>query len=102
MVVEFIADTMAVTVNTQLWQVATNFVIAEVQPEGTQSPCWRYNLAYSTLEQANGSLDGTQAMNLLSDVSVPSTIWSVVYHQNTGAVQVAIGHEYDTFYDFQL
>jgi hypothetical protein len=101
-VIEYVDDEIKVLPNSVPWQVATNFVISELEPEGAESPCPRYNLAYDTLARADGRLSGHEAMALLEGVSQPNTIWSVTYDLEDGDVAVAMGRDYDQVHRFAL
>jgi predicted choloylglycine hydrolase len=104
-VVEFITGEMVVLPNTSPWQVSTNFLISQEQPQGANSSCWRYNKAFIALQQSGGSLTETEAMELLQDVSQPgdySTLWSVVYNLSQGEIVLAVGRDYGRVYDFSL
>ena len=41
-------------------------------------------------------------MQLLSDVSQPTTQWSVVYGLSTGEIVVTLGREYSRTHTFQI
>jgi predicted choloylglycine hydrolase len=110
-VIEFLDGAPTVTRNTQPFQVATNFIVAGLNTEQAIKSCWRYEKAYHVLQEAQGRLDPKQAMALLDGISLPQpqgggawrgTIWSVVYGQSTGKVQLAMGRHYDKVYDFSL
>jgi hypothetical protein len=104
-VVEYVAGEMRVLRNAQPWQVATNFIISEEQPQGARSSCRRYNHAYQTLEDQNGSLTGSQAVDLLEQVSQSGdypTIWSMVYNLTSGEIRVVTDRNYQQIYTFQL
>jgi hypothetical protein len=101
-VVEFVDGEMKVLRHRGPWQVATNFVIAETMPEGSNSSCWRYDKAYDTLAEAEGELSGEQAMVLLKSVSQQTTIWSLVYNLASGAVDVVMGRHYEKVHRFRL
>lgn len=104
-VVEFIDGQMRVIRNNNQWQVATNFVISHVGPEGGNSRCWRYRRAYEVLEQAEGNISGEEVMILLEDVSQSGsfpTIWSAVYNMTSGDIQVVMGREYSEPHEFSL
>jgi hypothetical protein len=101
-VIEYLDGEMVVTRNEGPWQVSTNFLLAEERPAGAASSCWRYNLAYERLAQANGVLSAADAMALLEDVSQPITMWSVVYDLGSGAVDVALGRQYERVHSFRL
>jgi hypothetical protein len=104
-VVEFLDGEMNVVRNDELWQVSTNFVISTERPEGANSPCWRYDAVYETLEQAGGRISQEEAMALLEDVSQSGgshTMWSVVYGMTAGDIQVVVGGKYAEVYEFKL
>lgn len=75
--IEFVSGKMIVMRNSESWQVSTNFII-----HGSGAPqnvsCWRYNRAYSILEEKQGKLTSQEAMNLLQSVAQSNTIWSMV------------------------
>jgi hypothetical protein len=101
-VVEFIDGEMEVITNDQPWQVATNFHLTEIQPDGANAPCRRYNAAYEALAAANGSVSPSEAMDILQRVSMPSTLWSAVYDMTTGEVVLVMDREYDRVLSFHL
>ena len=104
-VIEYVGGEMRVLRNENPWQVATNFVISDERPTAADSSCDRYNTSYQILENHDGSLDDSQAMALLGQVSQAGrfpTIWSVLYNLTTGQVRVAIDRNYDELYTFQL
>jgi hypothetical protein len=101
-VTEFINGEIKVIRKSERWQVSTNFLISNVRPEGARSPCWRYNRAYETLEQADGNISREKAMALLEHVSQSVTIWSAVYNMTTGDIRVVMGREYDEVHEFTL
>jgi hypothetical protein len=101
-VFEFAAGELVVLPNEAPWQVATNFVIAEEMPHGATSSCWRYNTAFAALQEAEGHVSGEGALALLAEVSQGNTMWSVVYEQNGGDVQVVVGRQYAQVHSFRL
>jgi hypothetical protein len=101
-VIEYIAGEVRALRNTEKWQVATNFVIAEELPRGAQSGCWRYNTAYAALQRTEGTMSTPEAMPLLQEVSQENTIWSAVYNMTSGQIQVAMDRQYGRVHAFQL
>jgi hypothetical protein len=101
-VVEFIDGQMKVITNDEPWQVATNFLLTEIEPDGANAPCRRYNAAYEALATANGSVSPSEAMDILQRVSLPSTLWSAVYDMTTGDVALVMGRDYDRVLTFHL
>ena len=104
-VVEYMGGELRVMRTDQPWHVATNFIISEEEPHGAASSCWRYNKAYQTLEDAQGSLSSPQALLLLEGVaqngSFP-TIWSVLYNLTTGEVSLVMDRNYAQVFTFHL
>jgi hypothetical protein len=104
-VIEYVAGEMRVLPNEAPWQVATNFILSEEQPDGAASSCRRYNRAYQTLEDQHGSLTSPQALDLLEQVSQSGsfpTIWSVLYNLTTGEINVVMDRNYQEIFTFQL
>jgi hypothetical protein len=104
-VVEFVAGEMRILPNTSPWQVSTNFLISEEQPQGANSSCWRYNRAYEALEQANGDLTDGQALALLEEVSQSGdfpTIWSVIYNLSERETRLVVEGDFEQVFDFSL
>jgi hypothetical protein len=100
-VVEYIDGEMVVYRSTELWQVATNFLLAEYNPEGSNAPCWRYIRAYEKLTQTQGKLSLSEAMNLLEEIST-NTVWSLVYNLTRGELWLVMDGQYDLIYRFEL
>jgi hypothetical protein len=104
-VVEFVSGEMRVVQNQADWQVSTNFLVTEEQPQGANSSCWRYNQVYAALEGAGGALSSQAAMDLLEGVSQEGqygTRWSVVYNMSTGDIALSMAREYDRVFIFEL
>jgi len=101
-VIEYIDGEMVFQYNDQTWQIATNFVVHDVRPKGADAPCWRYSHLYEELAHVNGRLTISQAMTLLSDVSQPNTMWSVVYNMVSGDISVVMDRQYDKLRSFAL
>ena len=104
-VIEYVYGELRMLHNDQPWQVATNFIISEEEPQGAASSCWRYNKAYQALEDAQGSLTSPQAWDLLGQVSQSGsfpTIWSVLYNLTSGEVSLVMDRNYAQVYTFHL
>lgn len=99
--IEYINGSMSVLKNGEPWHVSTNFIITG-SAAPANSPCWRYNTAHSELRICNGVLTSEGALGLLSKVSQPSTIWSVVYGMSSGNVLVATDRGYAGALKFSL
>lgn len=93
-VVEYLGGRMRVFRSGEPWQLATNFLLAEVPEEGRDAACWRYARAAARLGAAGGSLGSAEAMGLLGEVSQPSTRWSAVYDLGSGELELALGRDY--------
>ena len=100
-VVEYIHGEMHVLREEMPYQVMTNYIIQGAQT-GLDAPCWRYRAVYEGLSGCNGVLSAGEAMDLLSEASQSSTIWSIVYDASTGEIHVAMGHSYENIYMFSL
>ncbi|MBT8379413.1 MAG: hypothetical protein KJN64_09295 [Ignavibacteria bacterium] len=87
--------------NPEPWQVTTNFVITGLN-NPQNAPCWRYITAYETLDNQNGVLSMQKASNLLKDVSVSSTRWSVVFNLKEEQLQIAMGRNYQNLHYFEV
>jgi hypothetical protein len=104
-VVEYVQGVVRVIRNEQPWQVATNFLLSEVHPQGAQSPCWRYNTAWQALERNGGLVEPDESMRLLQQVSQGGsygTRWSVTYDMSRGDVRIAMGRHYEQVHKFRL
>jgi hypothetical protein len=98
--VEFYQGEMHVFENEQPWHSATNFLRSSVEdPEGQ---CWRYDRLDARLNEEQGLLDASAAMDLLAEVSQDMTQWSVVYQMARGEVSVAMGRDYANVQTFQV
>jgi hypothetical protein len=84
----------------QPWLQATNFLVSSV--DNPQGQCGRYKTMANALEQSAGRLSPENALHLLDSVSQISTQWSVLYHLNTGEVEVIMGNDFDSSYQFRL
>jgi hypothetical protein len=104
-VVEYVQGGVRVIRNEQPWQVATNFLLSEINPQGAQSPCSRYNTAWEALERDGGVVDADESMRLLQQVSqggMYGTRWSVTYDMTDGDVRIVMGRHYEQVHRFQL
>jgi len=100
-VVEYLRGEMHVIKEETPYQVMTNFVIQGAQT-GPDAPCWRHRAVHRGLEGFNGAVSGGEAMDLLSEASQSSTIWSIVYETSTGKIHVAMGCNYERVHTFSL
>jgi hypothetical protein len=99
--VEYFEGEIEILPNDGVWHAATNHYRAPL--EATDSGgCWRYAALDRTLADRAGILDADDVMQLLADVSVSSTQWSVVYDMTTTTVRVTMGRDYEHSYTFDL
>jgi uncharacterized protein (DUF885 family) len=104
-VVELLDGKMVIIRSQQPWQISTNFLFSETSLEQADEMCWRYAMAQSVLNEAEGVLSEAEAMALLQQISQPgetATLWSVVYNLTNGDIQTAIGRDYQRIYNFSL
>ena len=101
-VIEYIDNEIIVVQDTNLWQVSTNFIINNKTPQQAKYSCWRYKKAYETLDELNGNLTETHAMQLLKDVSQSNTIWSVVYNLFNLNFEIVMDTKYGAIHKFEL
>jgi predicted choloylglycine hydrolase len=99
-VIEFVDNEYVILRTEDAWQVSTNFIISMTDFDDANSPCWRYNLAYSRLEQNQNILTGAQTMDILSAVSQSNTIWSSLYNLKHSEIQVVMGRNYNCVYNW--
>ncbi|MHC4475884.1 MAG: LamG-like jellyroll fold domain-containing protein [Planctomycetota bacterium] len=103
-IIEFIDGSPTVVKNTEPFQVCTNFIISgrDIEQVLKSSWSWRYNTMYTALQGSQSRVTSEQPMELLKNVSQNSTIWSAVYGQSTGKIQLAMGKDYEHVYEFSL
>ena len=99
-VIEYVDGRMIVVRNDKPWQVSTNFLFSEAKPEAYDR--WRYDTACEYLLRKEGHVTEQDAMKLLQSVKLEQTVWSVVYNLSTGAVNIAMGKDYEKIHSFQL
>jgi hypothetical protein len=98
-IIEFVDGQMIVMENEQPWQVTTNFIISDYE-DPVHAPCWRYQTAWQTLQNASGILSESAALDLLQQVSLPITRWSALYNLRTGVLQLVMGRKHQNPYAF--
>jgi len=99
-VIEYVDGRMVVIRNDKPWQVSTNFLLSEAKAE--TPVCRRYDTACEYLLSTEGHVTQQEAMKLLQSVKLEQTVWSVVYNLSTGAVDIAMGKDYEKIHSFQL
>ena len=104
-IIEYIDGSARILHNQDSFQVMTNFVITDTSAEQRMSQCWRYSKVLKRLGSSEGALPNHEAMNLLNAVSQPGerpTIWSIVYNQSSGKIQIVMDRKFEREYEFKL
>ena len=99
--VEFYRSEMVVIPNQAPWHLATNFLRAAAGAD-PQGECARYDRINARLTETGGQIATQDALDLLEQVSQPSTQWSIVYGTSSGNINVALGREYDDVHTLRL
>jgi hypothetical protein len=99
--IEYYQGQMSVIPNSEAYHLATNFLVTAAGEE-TSGQCARYDRVAEKLGESGGRLTKEVALELLSEVSQPSTQWSVVYELHAQQVHVALGREYERVHSFSL
>ncbi|MBN2377916.1 MAG: linear amide C-N hydrolase [Sedimentisphaerales bacterium] len=99
--VEYVEEGMKVIRSEELYLVATNFYLNGAG-EDLKSKCWRYSTARKMLEEREGKVTDSQAMEILEKVSVGGTVWSVVYDLQQRKVHIVLARNYDKVHTFVL
>ena len=102
-IIEYIDNQMRIlkSENTR-WQVSTNFLLSESPPGQWPQMCSRYRRAAEMLAENDGRLDNVSAMSLLEDTSQGSTRWSILYHMESGKIDLVTGRDYEDVLHFEL
>jgi hypothetical protein len=99
--IEFYGGKTVIIPSETPWHLATNFLRASVS-EPADAGCWRYDMIGRRLAEVQGRLAMQDALNLLSEVSVAGTQWSVAYQMSTLAVSVVMDRQYGSPHTFPL
>jgi hypothetical protein len=99
--VEFYEGEVVLLPNEVPWHLATNHLRVVAEEIGGWG-CWRYKEIDERLVERQGRLTAQEAMDLLEQVSQPSTQWSVVYEMSQRRVHVSMGRAYDAMHTFEL
>jgi hypothetical protein len=99
-VLEYYDRAFRVIPNTESWQVATNSRVYNRSVIAQKSTCWRFNRIYNALEGAGGNLSSHEAVEILRDVSFPSTEWSAVYDITEKEISIAIDANFNNLCEF--
>jgi hypothetical protein len=97
--VEYLNYEMKVVKNSEKYQVLTNYYVSS--PSRLGGGLDRYDKATELLKDKNGVLTSDEAMNILKSVA-NHTLWSAIYNQNTGEVNIALRQQYDDVKTFTL
>jgi len=101
-VIEYIEGKMEIIPNEKAWQLATNHLLfGGMKGQGSSGD--RFDTMNEQLVKSQGIINQSEAMNLLNEVSQPTTgtQWSVVYDVKTGSMNVVMARDYadiNTFY----
>jgi hypothetical protein len=101
-VIEFLDGSPKALLSTESFQPCTNFIISGRSTEQALNSCWRYKTAYTALQESQGRVNSEQAMEILKNTSKANTVWSTVYGQSTGKIQLAMDTDYGHVYEFSL
>jgi hypothetical protein len=104
-VVEYLDGKPVALRNEHPWQVSTNFIISEENPQGADSSCWRYNRLFEDLQEKEGKINGQQGMDLLKSVAQDgeyATRWSWIFDLGQRTAQLAFGWDYQHPFEFTL
>jgi Acyl-coenzyme A:6-aminopenicillanic acid acyl-transferase len=102
--VEFVDGEIKVIRSKKPWQVGTNFILSD-NLESPRTMCPRYDTIDRTLEQSNGRISTEKTMALLKEVSqhgAAKTIFSMVYNQISGDIEIAVDRKFDRLYHYGL
>jgi hypothetical protein len=97
--VEYYAGKIQVVKGSEKYQVLSNYIASSYGRLGTGQD--RYDTANDMLKEKNGVITSDEAMNILKTVA-RSTVWSAVYNQNTGDINVAIHKQYNDVKNFKF
>ena len=102
--VEFVDGERILIPQENNWHLATNHLRAEAS--AGSSGCRRYDLMAERLTDHQGTLNQSEAMDLLADVSSSDqeygTQWSILYDMSSGAVRVVMGRDYENLHEFDI
>jgi hypothetical protein len=80
--------------NPDPWQVITNFEVGNPDNLDQEPSCQRYNLVEGALEQSQGALDIKSGLELLSQASVDSTLWSISFDMTSQEMDIVLHRQY--------
>jgi choloylglycine hydrolase len=97
-VVEYHGEKAHVIRSQTSWQAMTNFHLANHTDKTDDKSYSRYQKAQKALHATRGVLSAEQAMDVLKQLSVPRTRWSVVFNMSTDEVSIALYQQYKNIY----
>jgi hypothetical protein len=105
-VIEYIDSKVLVIPNREKWQVASNRLIGNADPESKiLLHCNRYRTAYYKLKKVDGIITLPGAMTILQSVTQKRsnpTHWSAVYNLTTGSIIAVLERKFKTIRSFHL
>lgn len=104
-IVEFVNGEMKIIKNELPWQVNSNFALSNYPSEEDAyngNGCLRYKTAYKFLKERDGVLKNQEPFELLKDVIQDNTLYSTVYNQTSGEIQIAMHRKFSTIYQFNM
>ncbi len=91
------------------WTCVTNYRLCQVDEADRPGVCWRFDAVHDELVRTSGEQDMASAMALLdaahAEVSgdpKAGTQWSIVYDLKHRRAELAMGHQYDEVFTFDL
>jgi penicillin V acylase-like amidase (Ntn superfamily) len=98
--VEYFQGEMYIIPNDNPWHQATNFLLSAY--DDPQKQCTRYDKISDIMRDTGGDITAQNAAKLLSSVAQNNTQWSVLYHMQSGVIEVILGRQFDRVHKFQL
>lgn len=112
-IVEYVNNTLNLIYPENTYQTVTNFYKAPGEKLNQGSGHERHQTMVDKLEATKGVLTTTEGMNLLESVMmvgesdegsdiIYDTLWSAVYNNTQKTVDIAVYHDYEAVYHFDL
>jgi len=101
-IIEFINKNVIINNNSRKWQVVTNYTVTGTDDELGKITCDRFKIASEMLEERNGQVTETDAMNILKATSVDRTLYSCIFNLSTKEAVIVTGREFDHKLDIKL
>jgi len=100
-VIEYNEAGIQVLESNQPWQAATNFYLFDAEDD-KKSQCWRYQKTMQKLAENQGRLTIPESFDLLQEVSLGNTQWSVVYDMAEREIYVVLAKDFGKIHKFKL